>query len=84
VRVQIETSDNRLIYLRGSLSLKTYNLMRAEFPIGRMDPYSIIINTNTAGGTDSQDYFTVEYNLISSMLSTDEKYVDSSSFTAVS
>jgi hypothetical protein len=73
-----------LIYLRGSLSLKTYNLMRAEFPIGRMDPYSIIINTNTAGGTDSQDYFTVEYNLISSMLSTDEKYVDSSSFTALS
>jgi hypothetical protein len=48
-----------------------------------MDPYSVIVDTNTPNGIFSEEYFLAEFSLIEDMLE-ETKYVDPGSFAAVS
>ena len=79
------TSDNTIIYLRGSNSLKSYEIMRSNFPIGSLDPYYVLVDTSTVNAVYSQEYFDLETTLVEQIMSTQSpRYVDSSSFTSLS
>ena len=64
----VPTSDNELVYLRDSQSLSAYETLKKDFPIGRMDPYSIIMSTDSPNPLLTQDYFDVEKTVIKYML----------------
>lgn len=79
------TSDNTIIYLRGSDSLKSYEIMRENFPIGSLDPYYVLVDTSTIDAVYTQEYFDLETTLVHQIMSTQTpQYVDSTSFTSVS
>ncbi len=81
----IPTSDDELVYLRGSNSLAALQIMKSDFPMGQMDPYSIICTTDISSGVLTADYFTYEQGLISKILQDEQpKYIDTESITALS
>lgn len=80
----VPTSDNGLIYLPGSRSLDAYNVLKAQYPIGLVDPYSILVVTGTANTIYTEDYFQFETGLISDLLTTSTQYLSTQSLTGVS
>lgn len=64
----VPTSDDALIYLRGSQSLAALQIMQQDFPLGKIDPYSIIMVTGTPGALLTSEYFAVENALVHELL----------------
>lgn len=58
--------------------------MKSQYPIGLVNPYSILIVTGTADNIYTSDYFKLESGLISKLLSTSTKYLSTQSLTGVS
>ncbi len=74
-----------LISLTGSNSLEALQTLKSDFPMGQMDPYSVILTTDISYGVLTSDYFTYETGLISEILSEEQpKYIDTSSISALS
>lgn len=81
----VPTSDDNLVYLRGSPSLIALTQMKQDFPLGKLSPYSIIISTESAGSVLTSDYFKVENNLIHNVLNAESpKYINTKSISALS
>jgi uncharacterized membrane protein YdfJ with MMPL/SSD domain len=78
------TSDHKLIYLRGSRSLDGYDIMQSYFPVGQLDPYMIIMASDTDNAVMTPDYFDAESELIAALLETQSSYMDTRSVTALS
>jgi uncharacterized membrane protein YdfJ with MMPL/SSD domain len=77
------TSDNNLVYLRGSQSVNSLKKLSANFPIGSTDPYSIVSTTN--GTVLSASYFRAENALIREIVKTQTpKFISAKSVSALS
>ena len=64
----IPSSSNQLIYLQGSASLNALNQLQLDFPLGALDPYSVLLTTGVAGGVLTPAYFAAENALIQRIL----------------
>lgn len=95
----VATSDESLIYLRGSSSLRGLQVMQRSFPVGAINPYNIVMVTGAVSPCDPDNpgkssglpnsiltpaYFAAENKLIRELLTTQSEYMDSSSVTGVS
>lgn len=81
----IPTSDDNLIYLQDSTSLNTLHVMQQSFPLGSLDPYSIIVDTNQPNSILTPGYFEFENALIHDVFASEApKYMDANSVTALS
>jgi len=79
----IPSSDDNLIYLRDSVSLKGLNILSSSFPQGKLDPYLIITDTGDSGALTST-YFTHEKEIITSIFNQlSPKYINMDSFTSL-
>jgi uncharacterized membrane protein YdfJ with MMPL/SSD domain len=79
------TSDNGLVYLQQSSSLLSLGIVEENFPVGRMNPYQIIVATNIDNAILTQDYFNYESQLISELLVLESpEFINSHSITAFS
>lgn len=79
------TSDNGLVYLRKSSSLKALGIIEDNFPVGKMNPYQIIVATNIENSIITQPYFTYESQLINELLILESpEFINSNSITAIS
>lgn len=77
------SSDNNLVYLRGSQSVNSLKKLSANFAIGSTDPYSIITTSN--GTVLSAGYYTAERALIGEILRTQAPtYINAKSINALS
>lgn len=54
------SSDDYLIYLQGSSSLNALSVMQRDFPLGSLDPYTVVISTGQTGMVPSAAYFSAE------------------------
>lgn len=78
------SSQNDLVYLRGSQSLNAFHRMTKSFPIGKSDPYQIVVLTKKKRSIYSADYFSSENAVVHRVLSSESSYVNSLSFEALS
>ncbi len=60
------------------------NAMKADFKVGALDPYNLMIDTGRPGGVWSAEYFETEAAVIARLLATQPRYVDRTSFRALS
>ena len=58
--------------------------MKSQYPIGLVDPYSILVVTGAPNNIYTPDYFAFETGLINQLLSTSAAYLSTQSLTGVS
>ena len=82
--MQKPIADNGLIYLPNSRSLNAYDTLRSQYPIGLVDPYSLLVVTHDKSmSVYTAEYFALEADLISQFLSSNTKYVNAKSITSI-
>jgi uncharacterized membrane protein YdfJ with MMPL/SSD domain len=76
-------SDDTLIYLQGSPSLNSLNLLRQSFDEGVLNPYKIVAITSP-GAVLTAGYFALESQLIRTLLDTQGEFMAARSVAALS
>jgi uncharacterized membrane protein YdfJ with MMPL/SSD domain len=78
------TSDENLIFLLDGTSCNAFKQMSASFPVGSLDPYSVIAVSNQTNSILSPTYFAFESDLISKLLTTQSAFLTAASVNALS
>ena len=78
------SSDDGLLFLSGSSTLDTLNLMKKDFSPGSLNPYQILIDTGKPNGVFTKEYFQVENEVIKSLIKNIPSYVNKASFSGLS
>ncbi len=80
----VPTSDDYLVYLQGSTSLKGLDIQKHSFPEGALDPYNIIMVTGEPQGVFTQQFFDAENAVVHDLLDSCEQYMDEHSVSGLS
>jgi putative drug exporter of the RND superfamily len=78
------SSDDGLLFLSGSSTLDTLNLMKKDFSPGSLNPYQILIDTGKPMGVFTKEYFQVENDVIKTLIKNIPDYVNAASFSGLS